>query len=201
MIRNIIFDMGNVLLDYDPNVCLDLYLKADEDKELFLRELFGGPEWVQLDLGTITREEVFETLCTRVPERLRVPLRQCLYNWQVCMKPLPGAETFLHALKTAGYCIFILSNASQLFYDYFPGFMPLAFFDGIVISSDVHVVKPDEKIYRHLLDTYRLKPEESLFIDDRADNVTGAERLGINAFQFTGSFQDIDKAYHLLSEE
>lgn len=173
MIRSLIFDMGNVLLDYNPKVCLDLYLKHEDDKKLLMQELFQGPEWVEADRGFINSAEMFESIRRRVPERLHSALKQCIEGWQVCMKPLPGAELFLRAAKNAGYGIYLLSNASSSVYEYFPKFLPFEFFDGYVFSSDVHLLKPDPAIYRYLFERYQLKPEECLFIDDRADNVSG----------------------------
>ena len=59
------------------------------------------------------------------------------------------------------------------------------------MSADIHIVKPDIRIYEHLLKTYKLTPEECLFIDDRADNVAGAKSAGMNAVQFNGDFGEI----------
>ena len=85
MIRSLIFDMGNVLLDYNPKVCLDLYLKHEDDKKLLMQELFQGPEWVEADRGFINSAEMFESIRRRVPERLHSALKQCIEGWQVCM--------------------------------------------------------------------------------------------------------------------
>jgi putative hydrolase of the HAD superfamily len=197
MIRNLIFDMGNVLLDYNPKVCLDLYLKHEDDKKLLMRELFQGPEWVEADRGSINNTEMFEFISKRVPVRLHGALKQCIDGWQICMKPLPGAEPFLRAAKNAGYGIYLLSNANSSIYEYFPKFLPFEFFDGYVISSDVHLLKPDPAIYRYLFERYRLKPEECLFIDDRADNVAEAVNTGMKGVVFSGNFNEIKVKFSL----
>ncbi len=176
MIKNIILDMGNVLLDYDPDKELNLYFHTEEDKALINKELFHGPEWVQGDLGEITNSQRYNGVVKRVPERLHESLKQIIENWQECMEPLPGALEFCNDIKKYGYGIYILSNACNLFYEYFPQkFLPLDFFDGIVISSDVHIIKPEVGIYQYLMSTYHLNAEECLFIDDRADNVVSAQ--------------------------
>ncbi len=77
MIKNIIFDMGNVLLQYDPGVCLHHFVEQEEDRALIRRELFEGPEWVEGDLGHITDEERFDGVSRRVPERLHGELKAC----------------------------------------------------------------------------------------------------------------------------
>lgn len=191
MIKNIVFDMGNVLLDYNPEVSLSMYVNDDKDRNIIRKELFGGKEWLLRDRGVMTDDEAFESIKKRVDKRLWKPLRDCLDNWQICMKPLPGAIEFVEKMRVDGYKIFILSNASTLFYEYFPNFKPLEYFDGIVISADVHMLKPEKEIYNYFLEKYELNPEECIFIDDRLDNVQGAIDAGMKAVRFKGNFDEI----------
>ena len=189
MIKNIIFDMGNVLLDYNPYAAMQkLEIKA-EARPVIMKELFCGNEWVQLDLGNISVDEAYESIKQRLPEEYHTDLRKCIDGWDVCMVPLNGAKEFCEEVKAKGYGVYVLSNAHSSFYTYFPRYFDLEFFDGIVVSADVHTVKPDTKIYNHLLEKYNLKAEECLFIDDRADNVEGAIKAGMNAYQFDGCFK------------
>lgn len=189
MIKNIIFDMGNVLLDYDPNVCLDHFLESDEDKKMIMEELFQGPEWVKGDMGLLTDEEIYFHVQGRLPKRLHPALKNCVFGWHMCMKPIAGAKDFCEYVKAKGYKIYILSNASSNFYNYFPeNFAPLSYFDGVVVSSDIHMIKPEQGIYTYLLDKYQLVPEECFFIDDRADNIEGARAVYMNGAVFNGDF-------------
>ena len=87
-----------------------------------------------------------------------------------------------------GYGIFVLSNASDLFYEYFPRLLPLDFFDGVFVSSDYKMLKPDEVIYHTFLEKHGLKAEECLFIDDREENVSGAKAVGFNGCVFDGDY-------------
>ncbi len=194
MIKNIIFDMGNVLLQYDPGVCLHHFVEQEEDRALIRRELFEGPEWVEGDLGHITDEERFDGVSKRVPERLHRELKACTEQWHMCMQPVAGAKEFCGYAREKGYRIFVLSNASSSFYQYFQRFAPLDYFDGIVVSCDIHMIKPDVRIYQYLLDKYHLKPEESFFIDDMPENVAGAEKAGIRGAVFHGDFTEIRKS-------
>lgn len=194
MIKNIIFDMGNVLLQYDPGVCLRHFVEQEEDRALIRRELFEGPEWVEGDLGHITDEERFDGVSKRVPERLHRELKACTEQWHMCMQPVAGAKEFCGYAREKGYRIFVLSNASNSFYQYFQRFAPLDYFDGIVVSCDIHMIKPDVRIYQYLLDKYQLKPEESFFIDDMPGNVAGAEKAGIRGAVFHGDFTEIRKS-------
>lgn len=186
--KNIIFDMGNVLLTYDPEVCLNHIVEKEEDRALIRRELFEGPEWVQGDLGELTDEERFNGVSKRVPERLHEELRRCTVEWDMCMYPVKQAREFCDYLKKSGFGIYVLSNASSSFYRYFPRFAPFDYFDGIVVSCDVHIIKPDIRIYQHLLKKYNLRADECFFIDDLEANIEGARNAGIDGAVFEGDF-------------
>lgn len=186
--KNIIFDMGNVLLTYDPEVCLKKIVEKEEDRALIRRELFEGPEWVQGDLGELTDEERFNGVSKRVPERLHEELRRCTVEWDMCMHPVKQAREFCDYLKKSGFGIYVLSNASSSFYRYFPRFAPFDYFDGIVVSCDVHIIKPDIRIYQHLLKKYNLRADECFFIDDLEANIEGARNAGIDGAVFEGDF-------------
>lgn len=193
MIKNIIFDMGNVLLRYDPFVSLNMFCETDEAKEMIYRELFCSKEWILGDLGLMSNEERLASVSKRIPEKYYDALEKCVYNWDICMKPLAGAKEFCDYAKEKGYRLFILSNAATDFYSYFTREYDLDFFDGHVVSCDVGVIKPDEKIYRILLDKYDLKAEECFFIDDVEENITGAKKVGIDGIVFNGDYEALRK--------
>ena len=94
-------------------------------------------------------------------------------------------------VKDHGYGIYVLSNASDLFYTYFPKFLPLDFFNGVFVSSDYLMLKPDVEIYKTFLNKYGLNADECLFIDDRADNIAGAAKAGLKTFQFKGDYNAV----------
>ena len=77
------------------------------------------------------------------------------------------------------------------FYNYFPKYYDLKSFDGIVVSSDVKMIKPNPAIYKYILETYNLKPEECLFIDDVEANVKAAEKAGIKGFLFENNYEEL----------
>lgn len=191
MIKNVVLDMGNVLLDFNPDYILDLFCSSEEEKDIINRELFNGPEWQLGDKGEIKDKDRYDLVKARVPEKYHEALKKCADRWDICMDPLEGAEEFCRYVKDSGYKIFVLSNASDLFYKYFPKFLPLDFFDGVFVSSDYLMLKPDIAIYRKFLEEYGLKAEECLFIDDREANVKGAEIAGMNTFCFKGDYAKI----------
>ncbi len=197
MIKNIVFDMGNVLLDFDPEVSLNLFCASEEEKDLIRRELFHWPEWALADKGEIKDKDRYEYVKKRIPKKYWHALEQCAYHWDVCKKPIPQAKEFCQYVKEKGYGIYVLSNASDMFYSYFPAFAPLDYFDGIVVSSDYHLLKPDLEIYKLFLKKFCLVPKECLFIDDREDNVQGAIKAGMQSIVFQNNFSNIREVFQL----
>jgi len=191
MIKNIILDMGNVLLKYDPEVSLDLYCSSGEEKDIIRKELFEGPEWVMGDMGTIRDCERYDLVKKRVPQKHWEALKKCCDGWDICMEPVEGAREFCEYAKAQDFRVFVLSNASDLFYKYFKRFMPLDFFDGVIVSCDIHKIKPDKEIYEYVLESYGLNAGECLFVDDRPENVIGAQTVGMRAYEFRNDFEVI----------
>ena len=102
-----------------------------------------------------------------------------------------GAREFCGNVKKAGLRIYVLSNASDLFYTYFPKFLPLDFFDGVFVSADYRMLKPDVEIFKVFLEKYGLKAEECLFVDDLDVNVAGATMAGMKTFRFMGDYDAV----------
>lgn len=190
-IKNIIFDMGRVLLQFDPYVSLNTYCENEEDKAIIYKELFCGPEWIMGDEGKITNGQRFLLVKERVPERLHPTLKLVVENWEMCMKPVEGALEFYSLVKEKGYHTFVLSNACNRFYGYFPRFYDMKSFDGVVVSSDVKMIKPNPAIYEYILQTYHLQPSECLFIDDLEENIEAARKAGMKGFVFQNNYKDI----------
>lgn len=187
-IKNIIFDMGRVLLQFDPYVSLNVYCEKEEDKELIYKELFKGPEWIMGDEGKITNGQRYELVKERIPQRLHQTLKLVVENWDICMKPVEGALDFYQLVKDKGYHTYVLSNACNRFYNYFPKFYDLKSFDGVVVSSDVKMIKPNPAIYEYILGKYDLNPEECFFIDDVEINIEAAKKAGMEGFVFQGDY-------------
>ncbi|MBP3879738.1 MAG: HAD family phosphatase, partial [Lachnospiraceae bacterium] len=183
--------MGKVLLQYNPHAVCRQYCQSPEEEAVVFRELFEGPEWVLMDKGEMTPEESLLQIKQRVPEKFHKALSDCLQNWTECMIPVPGAKDFVKEVRNAGYDLYVLSNAAPVFYDYFPKEYPLEIFDDVVVSCDVHKVKPDPAIYLHLLRTNELRSQECLFIDDSPENVETAKDLGMKAMVFDGDWKKI----------
>lgn len=184
MIKNIIFDFGGVLLDWNPRYLYKSYFNNDEEMEHFLADICNG-EWnIKQDAGRPFAEAVKE-LQTKFPEYAEA-IQMYDDDWEKMLKcELPESIDLLKELKSMGYGIYGLTNWSAEKIGYaFANYSFFSLFDGIVVSGVEKVVKPDRKIYEILLERYSLKPGECVFIDDNQDNVDMAKVLGINAIRF-----------------
>ena len=189
--------MGNTLLRFDPEVSLNKYCSSEEEKSLVRKALFEGKEWIQGDAGEISDKDKFEKTKHKIPEKYHQALKNCAENFDICFEPLDGANDFCDYIKNKGYGIYILSNASDKFYDYFQRWKPLSYFTGYVVSCDINIIKPNVEIYKYLLNKYNLKAEECLFIDDLEANIEGAKKVGIHAEIFKNDYDAIIKKYKL----
>ena len=193
MIKNVILDMGGVLLDFEPQITLDTFCKTEEQKQLIRKALFQSHFWEDADRGMIPDAALFDLVKQTVAPEHHDALQQCCAHWDICMHPIAGAREFCREIKAAGLGIYVLSNASDRFYAYFDKFLPLRFFDGAIVSSDIKMMKPDPEIFQYAMDRYGLRKEECLFVDDSMKNVEGAKSFGIHAHQFCGDFGEIRK--------
>lgn len=179
MIKNILFDMGNVLIHFDRQVFLDRLDISREDKQLLLREVFLSVEWVRMDRGTLAEPEAEMLLCQRLPEHLHGAVHQLVSCWDQPMLPVEGMAELLEELKGKGYGIYLLSNASIRQHEYWPKIPGWQFFDGKIISADEKVMKPHPDYYLRALERFGLVPGECFFIDDVPANIEGAQYCGI----------------------
>lgn len=187
MIKNIIFDMGQVLLQWRPQEMIACYGLTQEEEALVLRELFQNVEWVQLDRGVVTEAEVVRRVCARLPEQLHGPVETLTFGWHKRhLIPMPGMAELVRGLKGEGYGIYLLSNANLALRSYFPRIPGAECFDGLVVSAEEKLLKPQPEIYQHLYERFDLKPDECFFIDDNPANVEGAILTGMDGFVFRG---------------
>lgn len=187
MIENIVFDMGQVLIHWQPQrLIAHLGLSAQEE-ETVIQELFQSVEWVQLDRGAISEEDVVERVCARLPEKLHSAVREEVFHWHE--RPLEGMEgmaDLVRELKSSGYGIYLLSNASLALRHYFPRIPGAECFDGLMVSSEEKLLKPQHEIFEAFLARFHLMPETCFFIDDVPANVEGAITAGIQGVIFRG---------------
>lgn len=191
MIKNIVFDMGNVLIRFDRDLFMSRLGLDDADKKLLMREVFLSLEWSRMDRGSLTDAEAADIICRRVPGHLHNAVRALVGMWDRPILPIDGMYELIEELKGMGYGIYLLSNASLRQHDYWPRVPASKFFDGTLISADVKLVKPQPEIYRLLCEKFSLIPEECVFIDDATPNAEGAFFCGINPIVFHGDAQEV----------
>lgn len=185
--KNIVFDFGGVLVDWNPHHLYDKYFGSREKAEWFLNNICLYSWNLQMDGGKPFAEGVAE-LQAEHPEWSEAI---AIYHtrWIEMMNgEIEGMSSVIRRLKMAGYGVYGLTNWSAetfpIIRDTYPVFQE---FDGIVVSGEEHLLKPDAAIYKCLLERYALQAEESLFIDDNADNVAGARNVGMKAIRFTSA--------------
>ncbi len=200
MIRNIIFDFGAVLVDWNPHYVYDPYFGDPEKATWFIENICTAAWNKELDGGKPFSQGVAE-LSAQYPEWAP---EIALYhrNWKKMMGgAIPGMYDLVADLKQAGYGIYGLTNwASETFYTIVNDYPVFSLLDGMVVSGDVRLLKPDAAIFNCLLDKYGLKAEESVFIDDNAENVDGAIAAGLSAIRFTGAAALREELAHLLGK-
>ena len=198
MIRNIVFDMGNVMIYFNKNLFLDRAGVTGEDRRLLERIVFDSLEWARLDRGSLLEPEAERLMCSRLPERLHGYVREFVYDWDKPLYPVRGMAPLVRELKEKGYGIYLLSNAASRQHDYWPQIPGSECFDGTLISADVKLVKPQPEIYRLLCETFSLIPDECVFIDDAINNAEGAFLCGMHPIVF---HDDVSELRARLREE
>ena len=178
MIKNIIFDMGGVLIDYNPEKTL--YGMFDkETADILLKEIFRNTVWSDKDRGIITPAEIMQNAKSNIPEAVFEKVCEMVDNYYPYMPPFERMYGFVEMLKAKGFGIYLLSNASSDFHERRSGIPALSLFDGVIISADHKLLKPEKEIYEKLYETFSLKPEECFFIDDVQANIDGAAATGM----------------------
>ena len=179
MIENIVFDLGRVLINWEP----DKYMMEKFDKnttEFLLKNVFNTPDWNLMDKGEISEKKLWENKLEQFPqykEEIEHMKNKVLY----LLTPIEENTKLISQLKELGYKLFILSNFSEKAFEFvYNKYDFFKCFDGMVISSHVRAIKPEEKIYRILIEKYNLKPEKSLYIDDKIENIEAGKKLGFN---------------------
>jgi HAD superfamily hydrolase (TIGR01509 family) len=180
MIRNIIFDLGNVLISWKPDEYLRLNGYDDSDRMIIMDQIVRSKEWLLLDNGDITIDEAAKRIAAK--SSLKIPEILSVFDLRIrILFPLVRNTKILPELKKQGFRLYYLSNFPDDIFDEIQNNYELfRYFDGGIISARVKLSKPDPEIFRLLMEMYAIRPEESLFIDDIAANSDSAESVGIS---------------------
>lgn len=185
MLKNIVFDLGNVLLDFNPEKYLtDLNFNNKQRKKL-INAIFQTEEWLKLDRGTITETEAVEIWQERNPE-LKTEITAVMENWSEMLTVKKKSLEILKELAEKDYNLYVLSNFHHKAYNYVSSkYSFFEYFTGQIISADIKMIKPEAEIFKFLLNKFNLKAGETLFIDDSKKNIEAALKQGIRVIHFT----------------
>ena len=183
-IDTVIFDLGEVLIPWDPRTLYRKLMPDTETMERFLSEVCS-PEWnAQQDAGRSLAEGTAERIAA-FPQQ-EAWIRAFYERWpEMLGEVIAGSVALLRDVKAQGYRVLALSNWSGETFPVAQGLYPiLAEFEGIVLSGHEGMIKPDPAIYRLLCERYQVAPARAVFIDDSLRNVAGAQAIGMRGVHF-----------------
>lgn len=189
--KYVIFDFGQVLVRFEPSYMVGKYVSDPVEAALLAHIVFDRKYWDRLDAGTITDAEVVEDIKTRVPAHLHGAVEQIYYNWIYNIPEVEGMrEVIEHVKSTYGAPVYLLSNISTYFASHAHEIPILELLDGCVFSAECGMTKPHTDIFLHICEKFSLDPAQTVFVDDREDNVQAAKAVGMTGYVFDG---DADK--------
>lgn len=184
MIKNIIFDLGNVLIKFQPKK----FIKENVDekyREKFFEIVFCGQEWKDLDRGVLEYSEAIKIFSEKLPE-CTLAIKKLFDNYILdTLEPIEENIEILKKLKK-DYKLYVLSNFHYPAFDYiFENWDFFKLFDGKVVSGHCKLMKPEKEIFEMICNKYSLIPSESLFIDDVKENIEAGQNFGMNVVHLT----------------
>lgn len=191
MIKNIVFDVGNVLFAYNPFYIAEAVLPDSEHKSTYLTQLLLHDFWHDMDRGDYSWEDAVEHIRPFHPNihQASRDVYRLVHEFHFHLTKLDTYDD-IFAKIIPKMPTYILSNFQDLpFKSLEDQYHHLNAVEGKVVSARVNLKKPEPEIYHYLLDTYKLNPKETLFIDDLPDNIRVAEEIGIKGILFTSPQQ------------
>ena len=196
MTKNLVFDLGNVLVEFKPKDYMKRLGFPDETIEALFQIIFKDKRWGEFDCGTLKIEEYTAELTVEHPKYKHQIEQMFSGDWTAnFLKPKPESINFLKSAASS-YRIYILSNVSEYVLNYVK---TLGFWNhvtGGTYSYMVHLLKPEAEIYEAFFKDNNVIPEECLFLDDLPQNITASEKAGMKGIVFCDNFEDVLKALH-----
>lgn len=196
MLKNIVFDLGNVLVKFDSNELIYSFFNERQEE---VKSFYFDSLWDEYDQGLYSVEEMIEKGVKQFPE-LELNIKELMYHWTEFVIPLKDNVAYIKDLKRFGYKVYILSNIPEDDTKYLRSCGVFDNIDGGVFSYEYKKIKPDPEIFHILLKKYDLKASECLFLDDRKDNVVVASNLGFETIEVKDSSKFIDLIKEKISE-
>lgn len=186
---NIIFDLGNVLIEWNKEKILSKICKNDLEYNLFNKFVFQSNLWIDLDNGKISLEFLENQLIDEMGHQYQDQIHELVWNWFNYVDLYDEVYELIKQLKKKNFQIYVLSNTSSIFHILLDSVLSKvsSVLDGYVISCEVKMMKPQKEIYLSLVNKYQLDIKDCIFLDDLEENVEAARTLGIKAFQIKES--------------
>ena len=200
MIKNVVFDYGQVLIEFNTAYMTAQYVSDPEDAKLVEEVIFDRLYWDPLDRDGISDEELLADSFRRLPERLWEQAKQVYDNWFYHNPEIEGMSQLMRDLKAEGYHIFVLSNISKTFAAHAHEIPILRNAEHCILSGAHGLAKPQREIFELLCRECDILPQESIFIDDNPANIRAAEQFGIQGYLFDGDVAKLRDFFDLKKE-
>ena len=190
-IKNIIFDIGRVIVGYQEQDVIAAVLPDSKHKQFYVENFFKSQIWQDLDRGIVTASDVIQHLSTfpNHPESVAADVKKITTTFVSQLPLLEGSQELFISLAKQ-YPIYILSNFQDEPFDQLLELHPfLKLAKGMVVSAKIKMMKPEVQIYSFLLNTFSLTANECLFLDDRAENIEVAKTKGLHGIVFENAAQ------------
>ena len=200
MIKNLIFDFGKVLVDYDFDLFFSKII-SDKDRLIEFCKILNNQEMAEkMDRGAMSVEEIIAELKQNHPDFTEeIQLFADRYT-DIVTGEVPGMKALLTKLKKDGFKLYGLSNWCNKVYQTIEEYKDIfGLLDGFIISSDVHLLKPEPEIYQRLFEKYNLSPSECVFADDKIENIVGSENVGMKAIHFKNAKQYEEELLNIIN--
>lgn len=200
MLKNLVFDFGNVLVVFKPEEHLRKYVQTDEEAMALRNLIWESKPWKDADIGLCGRQETFERLCEMHPEKTAL-FQKILFECSEWLTIPQEVKDVLHKLQAAGYNLYYISNTNPMDYEtMMKNHAILHELKGGLASFQEKMLKPDPAIYQLLLERYGLNAEECLFVDDMAVNTEAAEKVGYHTLTLTTGAATLETALRTIPE-
>ncbi len=187
MIKNVVFDFGQVLVHFEPLYMTKQYIENDEEARAAAEVIFDRLYWDRLDEGTIEEAEVEAGILSRLPAHLSEKAILAYRNWIRNIPEIDGMRELVQRIKREkGVHVFVLSNISRYFAEHAHEIPILTEAEKCIFSAVCGHIKPHADMFDYLCRTCDILPEETVFIDDNEKNIQGATNFGIHTYLFDG---------------
>jgi HAD superfamily hydrolase (TIGR01509 family) len=182
---SVVFDLGGVLLHWNPTEIINNTFADEATRSVVKREIFQHPDWLDMDRGVLQEHDAIHRFQKRTGRSV-ADISKLLQTVKDSLRPIEKTHEILNELSQHKAPLYCLSNMATTTADYLRArYAFFKLFHGIVISGEINLIKPDKAIFAHLTERFGLEPERTIFIDDHLPNIESAAELGFKTHHFT----------------